>query len=174
MSDIHMSKKYKIILITSIIISFLGGFIVSKNIERFLGDSHRQPAAPSELTDEQIREFLEKEIGFTSSGGKLFCAFEKLGSEEIAQLHYTYIWAGCSEYTSATEESSGIRTPVALISHYDINTKREEIVALNEPGDGSTNAEDIKKIFPEPEKVIGYDYTKTNKEIIEAAKNYYK
>ncbi len=143
--------------------------------------------ATEEVYDPQldlvIKDYLPENIISPSSGGKVFCAYDWLGSDTKNDKTYVYAWVVCSEYyltEGKIEEGTGTSLPVVLVtvksnSGYQINE-------LKKPNDGTYYAQSIKNIFPKRirEKILNTNSDEYNKrvdilssQVLLQAKNYF-
>ena len=100
------------------------------------------------ITNEKINDYLISNIGFTSYGGDVFCAFTPLNSEQ-GENGYLYLWVLCQEYYLDQEiltEGGGISVPVSL----QIQDRNEhfDIIGHNKPRPGSYYGPDVERLFP--------------------------
>ena len=108
-------------------------------------------ASPDFLTP--VESYLVENIGQAYSGGKVFCAYDVLGSESRDNGANVYVWALCGEYTL----DNGVPTlgtasslPVAL--HMQKSGGQTKVVSHEVPLDGMGYGASIQRIFP-PEAV---------------------
>lgn len=166
-------KKNQLILISTIVSSLLIGFCLGRVIKTPIGFYDRHAVVSEELSDQQIRDYLEQSIAIKSYNGKVFCEFEKFSTERVSLLTYTYVWAHCEEYKTASEMGSGISLPVQLVSNINTIKNQNEIIAYNEPRDGSYYTVDVNKIFPDPQKVFKFDSSKLQQLIKNRVSKYF-
>lgn len=102
---------------------------------------------------EAVENYLLTQKAFswkTAEDGHNFCEIENFSSED--KLFPIYVWVYCGEYAKRDgklEMLSGTSLPAKInypneLSFYDLSKFTYEI-----PRDGTYNAEDIKRIFPE-------------------------
>jgi len=105
--------------------------------------------APFGLPPQTIKDYLASHVGVSSSGGKVFCAFEKLGASEDIENPRLFVWALCQEYygQKSLDRGTGMSLPVVLFlqkagSAYIITSSKI-------PGNGTQFWPDIKTLFPQ-------------------------
>jgi hypothetical protein len=135
------------------------------------------------LPTETILGYLARKVGLSSFGGKVFCAYEILDSDQSASNPAIYLWALCEEYYMVGEtinKGTGISVPVALYLN-----KAGDVVEISShrlPGNGNRYGRDIQAIFPANtwDSIFGKDGKTYNhraqtleSEVKENAVNYY-
>jgi hypothetical protein len=96
-------------------------------------------------------EFLEQNVGTIGFGGKVFCAYEVLASQEgVGGQVEEYQWVVCQEYYKSDgtlTKGSGISLPMVVF----LQSKGEtyQIASYSLPGDGEDYAKFIQGTFPE-------------------------
>ena len=97
-----------------------------------------------------MQEFLEQNIGVAGFGGKVFCAYETLTSQENeAGGAEEYLWTLCQEYYKVGQDlmkGTGVSVPVAIF----LKRKGDnyQIASFFLPGDGEDYAKGIQGVFP--------------------------
>lgn len=96
-------------------------------------------------------EYLEQNVGIAGFGGKIFCAFETLKSQEGADGQVEqYLWVLCQEYYQANgvlTKGSGISLPAAI--YLLQKGENYQITSHSLPEDGENYAKSIQSVFPE-------------------------
>ena len=105
------------------------------------------PASPEPLTP--VESYLVENIGQAYSGGKVFCAYNVLGTESRDNVANVYVWALCGEYTldnGVLTLSTASRLPVAL--HMQKSNGQYTVTSYDVPRDGIDYGPSIQRIFP--------------------------
>lgn len=100
-----------------------------------------------------VESYLVENIGQAFSGGKVFCAYDVLGTETRDNGASVYVWALCGEYTLVNGEltlSTASSLPVAL--HMQKSGGQYQVVSHEVPLDGMGYGASIQRIFP-PEAI---------------------
>jgi len=69
------------------------------------------------ISSEMIKEFLIEKIGASAYGGKVFCAYQIIGTEQENQTIKIYLWVLVQEYYVAKQsmlEGAATSEPVAV------------------------------------------------------------
>lgn len=115
--------------------------------------------APFGLPPQTIKDYLASHVGISAFGGKLFCAYEKLGASEDTASPRLFIWALCQEYygEKSLDRGSGLSLPVVLFlqkagSAFTITSSKI-------PGNGTLYGKDVKTLFPQDtwDSIFGTD-----------------
>ena len=97
------------------------------------------PTSPGQtLPPESVKARLVAELGFTSRGGTVACAYTVLAQDDSA----AYLWVRCEERTQDGDRGSGLSLPVVLA------LDGAGIVAVRCPRDGDLFADDVEAMFP--------------------------
>jgi hypothetical protein len=102
------------------------------------------------IQEEEVHEYLAVNVGAASFGGKVFCAYEELATEQDAEGTTLYLWALCIEYYQdggGFEQGTGVSVPVAIFLR-----NREGSLVITEhkgPGSGTDYGKDVRSIFPQ-------------------------
>jgi hypothetical protein len=105
------------------------------------------PASPEPLTP--VESYLVENIGQAYSGGKVFCAYNVLGTESRDNVANVYVWALCGEYTldnGVLTLSTASSLPVAL--HMQKSNGQYTVTSYEVPRDGIDYGPSIQRIFP--------------------------
>jgi len=113
------------------------------------GTSTRDKGAPPG-TSQTIQNYLVEKIGVTSSGGKVFCAYEPLADmDEKGNRIYLYVWVLCQEYylnQQGLEKGTGSSLPVAITMERKGDSYT--IVEHKIPGEVALAPEKVQAYFP--------------------------
>ena len=167
--------KNKIILF--VLSSFLViGIIIYKNNK---GNIDQVPLLNEPISENiSIEEYLNNNILKPEYGGKVFCVFNKYGSEETNNQISYYLWVYCEEYYKKNEDvliGSGVSMPVRL--NATKNENRIEIENFQQPIDGEGYSKSIKDMFPEgyaKTAINGFDISKLSENPKAKAYEFYK
>lgn len=102
------------------------------------------------LQGEEIKTYLANQLGEVAFGGKVFCAYEVLATEQKEKETALYLWVLCQEFYQDDQQlklGTGMSLPVAVFLEH-----KEDHWQISEhkiPQDGLAYGEDIKTIFPE-------------------------
>jgi hypothetical protein len=102
-----------------------------------------------DLQVEEIESYFVTHLGEAAYGGQVFCAYDRLATEQNDQHTTDYLWLLCQEFYQEEQqlkEGTGISLPVALT--YENQEGNWRILGHQNPRDGSHHGEDIKVIFP--------------------------
>lgn len=138
--------KNKIILIILLAFAIIGFIVFYKK-----NNLNQVPITNKSLSEEEaIEEYLNGNILKPEFGGKVFCVFNKYGSEEKDNQISYYLWTYCEEYYKKGEEilmGSGVSMPVKLSAVK--NGDQIKITDFKQPIDGEDYPKSIKELFPE-------------------------
>jgi len=84
-----------------------------------------------------IKDFLVEKIGVSAFGGKVFCAYQIMGTEQDSQMTKIYLWVLLQEYyitQHSLEEGTGISEPVAIF--VKMQNGKYQIFDYKDAGDG--------------------------------------
>ena len=96
-----------------------------------------------------VESMLVEMVGQASFGGKVFCAYDVLGSEVSDETADVYVWALCGEYyldQGALTLGTASSLPVAL--HMQKSNGEYRLTGHEVPGDGTAYMPSIRRIFP--------------------------
>lgn len=97
---------------------------------------------------QSIRDYLSTNIASTGHGGKPYCAYEVLDTQQEGENINVYLWAVCQEYYSDKQnlrQGTSASLPVALVMQKNDNNL--SVLAHRIPRDGALYAEDMPIIF---------------------------
>ena len=167
--------KNKIVLL-AIPLLLIIGFIVYKNNNQDNNNISPQENLSSENTI--IENYINENVLKPEFGGKVFCAFNKYGSEENNDKIYYYLWTYCEEYFNKDGSilmGSGVSMPVKLTA--SINENEIQIDSFVQPIDGEGYSKSIKNMFPENyalEAIKGFDINKFSQSPKQKAYEFFK
>jgi len=98
---------------------------------------------------ENIEDYLVTNIGLSSFGGEVFCAYEPLNAVQGGEGKI-YLWALCQEYYLEQESlilGSGVSLPVTL--RIQAKSGHYEIVGHLVPRNGTYYGPDVRATFPQ-------------------------
>ena len=153
--------KNKIILLLIPLLLAIG-FAVYKNNNQDNNNISPQENLSSE--EAVIENYINENVLKPEFGGKVFCVFNKYGSEENNDKIYYYLWAYCEEYYKKDDVilmGSGVSMPVKLIASK--NKNGIQIESFIQPLDGEDYSKSIRNMFPENyalEAIKGFDINK--------------
>ena len=101
------------------------------------------------LQVENIGDYLVTNVGVSTFGGEVFCAYETLNGMKGADGKI-YVWALCQEYYLEQESlilGSGVSSPVAL--RIQEKNGHYEVIDHLVPRDGIYYGSDVQATFPE-------------------------
>ncbi|MFP3896724.1 MAG: hypothetical protein ACLFV5_07820 [Anaerolineales bacterium] len=110
-------------------------------------DAKTPPGTISQVKD--IEGYLCANIGTSSHGGEVFCAYEPLDADQGAGGEI-YLWVYCMEYypqEGSLARGSGVSVPVAL--QIEEKDGRYTVTDHRVPRDGQSYAPDVRDIFPQ-------------------------
>jgi len=104
-------------------------------------------ASPAYLAP--VESYLVENIGQAYTSGKVFCAYDVLGTASKAEGTDVYVWALCGEYylnNTVLTLGTASSLPVAL---YEKNSDGIfTVIGYEIPSDGTAYMSDIQRIFP--------------------------
>ena len=99
--------------------------------------------------DDPYRRYLESRLIAPGFGGKVFCAYELIGTETAGTRKHVFLWAHCMEFRpqgNYLAEGTGLSLPVFLVS---IPSCHGELIETHcVPADGEEYGNSVRKIFP--------------------------
>jgi hypothetical protein len=101
-----------------------------------------------------VESALVDNIGVTAFGGKVFCAYDVLGTTLRENGADVYVWALCGEYylvNNMLTQGTASSLPVAL--HLQASNGEYQVVSHEVPGDGTQYWPGIQRIFP-PDAIL--------------------
>jgi hypothetical protein len=107
-----------------------------------------EPKQTNQVQD--IENYLAANVGGAAFGGRVFCAYDVLATEQAGNITTLYLWALCLEYyreQQQLEKGAGVSLPVALTLQNQAGSLR--VLEHKVPGDGKDYGKDIKAIFPQ-------------------------
>jgi len=96
-----------------------------------------------------VNDYLVQNFGQASFGGKVFCAYDVLGTESRDDRADVYVWALCGEYyldNNVLTLGTASSLPVAL--YVQESDGKYNVIDHEFPGDGTAYMPDIQRIFP--------------------------
>jgi hypothetical protein len=96
-----------------------------------------------------VNDFLVQNVGQRYFGGKVFCAYDVLGTGPRDDGVDVYVWALCGEYTldnSVLTLGTASSLPVAL--HMQKSNGQYTVTSYEVPRDGIDYGSSIQRIFP--------------------------
>jgi hypothetical protein len=132
-------KRWRLLLMSVFIIVLVGCQTVNP------GDGS---ISISGLPANTILDYLVVNIGISTFGGKVFCAYEPLNAQQETNRKI-YLWVLCQEYyveEGALIAGTGISVPVALL--YQEQNGTYKIVDYRVPRDGIYYGPDVREVFP--------------------------
>lgn len=96
-----------------------------------------------------VNETLVQNVGQRYFGGKVFCAYDVLGTESWDDGVDVYVWALCGEYTLDNDVltlGTASSLPVAL--HMQKSNGQYTVTSYEVPRDGIDYGPSIQRIFP--------------------------
>ena len=96
-----------------------------------------------------IKDYLEREVAFTSFEGEPFCAYDVIDAQKVDIENFVYLWVLCQEYypsDQGLQKGGAMMIPMALT--LEQKSEEFEVLAHQLPRDGSYYTEDLNKIFP--------------------------
>jgi len=115
--------------------------------------AHPAPAAGS--TDSSaavmspVNDYLVKSIGQASFGGRVFCAYDLLGTDNRAEQADVYVWALCAEYyLDGDTLTMGTASSLPVSIHLQASDGEYQVSGSEVPMDGMGYGASIERIFP--------------------------
>ena len=111
--------------------------------------SQRNQIEPT-IQIEELKSYLAVNVGAVAFGGKVFCAYNVLGTQQQEEITTLYLWTLCQEFYQEQQQlrkGTGVSVPVSVTLENKGDSR--QIIEYTIPRDGSYYGEDIKAIFPQ-------------------------
>jgi hypothetical protein len=96
-----------------------------------------------------VNGYLVKEIGQATSGGKVFCAYDVLGTNVRSEKADVYVWALCAEYyLEGKNLTMGTASSLPVALHLLALGGAYRVASSKIPMDGMEYGTSIQRIFP--------------------------
>jgi hypothetical protein len=96
-----------------------------------------------------VDEYLVQKIGLALFGGKVFCAYDVLGTSLRIGATDVYVWALCGEYYFENDKLTlGTASSLPVAMHMQKVDGQYQVVRYEIPSDGSGFMPSIRRIFP--------------------------